>query len=142
MSVFSALIQRPEPRNMIRTMFLGKQAWDKAERRGEIPAAVNNSLQVLASQVADAVNACPGLRKAGFGAGTATITPVQNRVGADFWFRSDPAIATAISQLGDAVAETIASLSPEETLQLDHASARAEVVPAYLGGASGLASLR
>ena len=30
MSVFAALIQRPEPRNMIRTLFLGKQAYDKA----------------------------------------------------------------------------------------------------------------
>jgi 3-hydroxyacyl-CoA dehydrogenase / enoyl-CoA hydratase / 3-hydroxybutyryl-CoA epimerase len=40
MSVFSYLIQRPEPRNMIQTMFLGKTDYDKAARKGELPAAI------------------------------------------------------------------------------------------------------
>lgn len=142
MSVFSALIQRPEPRNMIRTMFLGKQAWDKAERRGEIPVAVSQALSVLTTQVADAVATCPDLRKADFAADAQPGTPMQDRVGTDFWFRSNPELATEIARLANAAAEAIAGLSQEQILQLDHACARDAVVPAYLGGASGLAALR
>jgi 3-hydroxyacyl-CoA dehydrogenase / enoyl-CoA hydratase / 3-hydroxybutyryl-CoA epimerase len=40
MSIFAHLIQRPEPRNMIQTLFLGKTDHDRAVRRGNLPAFV------------------------------------------------------------------------------------------------------
>jgi 3-hydroxyacyl-CoA dehydrogenase / enoyl-CoA hydratase / 3-hydroxybutyryl-CoA epimerase len=40
MSIFAHLIQRPEPRNMIQTLFLGKTDHDRASRKGELPAFV------------------------------------------------------------------------------------------------------
>ena len=40
MAIFSHLIQRPEPRNMIQTLFLGKTDYDRATRRGDMPAFV------------------------------------------------------------------------------------------------------
>ena len=44
MAVFARLIQRSEPRNMIRTMFLGKQAADKVRRVGGTEPMVETAL--------------------------------------------------------------------------------------------------
>jgi len=40
MAIFAHLIQRPEPRNMIQTLFLGKTDYDRAARKGELPPFV------------------------------------------------------------------------------------------------------
>ena len=141
MSVFSGLIQRPEPRNMIRTMFLGKQAYDKAVRTESVPDSVTQAAAAIAGIVADALQATPDLRKAGFGSGAETVQPVQSRPARDFWFRSDSRLAQAATALGRAVAAHTAGLSADETLLLDYATVRGGSVPAYLGGASGLAAL-
>jgi 3-hydroxyacyl-CoA dehydrogenase/enoyl-CoA hydratase/3-hydroxybutyryl-CoA epimerase len=55
MSVFARLIQRPEPRNMIRTMFLGKQAYDKASRQGTLSPGVIAASEAIALLVGSAV---------------------------------------------------------------------------------------
>ncbi|MFM6853402.1 MAG: enoyl-CoA hydratase-related protein [Sphingopyxis sp.] len=44
MAIFSHLIQRPEPRNMIQTLFLGKVDHDRAARAGTLPAAIADAL--------------------------------------------------------------------------------------------------
>jgi 3-hydroxyacyl-CoA dehydrogenase/enoyl-CoA hydratase/3-hydroxybutyryl-CoA epimerase len=141
MAVFSALIQRPEPRNMIRTMFLGKQAWSKAERAGGVPPEVEAAAAAIGDCTDTAISACPALRKAGFGAGDKPQSPVQRRVGTDYWFRSDPVVRAAIAGLAEKVAPLIAPLNETALLQLDYACVRNGAIPAYLGGASGLAAL-
>lgn len=40
MAIFAALIQRPEPRNMIQTLFLGKTDYERAARKQTVPAAI------------------------------------------------------------------------------------------------------
>ncbi|WP_298174694.1 hypothetical protein, partial [Novosphingobium sp.] len=55
MSMFAHLIQRPEPRNMIRTMFLGKQAYDKASREGTLSPAVIVASEAIARLVVSAM---------------------------------------------------------------------------------------
>lgn len=40
MAIFSALIQRPEPRNMIQTLFLGKTDYDRAVRQETLPPVI------------------------------------------------------------------------------------------------------
>jgi 3-hydroxyacyl-CoA dehydrogenase/enoyl-CoA hydratase/3-hydroxybutyryl-CoA epimerase len=40
MAIFAALIQRPEPRNMIQTLFLGKTDYERAARKEALPAAI------------------------------------------------------------------------------------------------------
>jgi 3-hydroxyacyl-CoA dehydrogenase / enoyl-CoA hydratase / 3-hydroxybutyryl-CoA epimerase len=40
MSIFAHLIQRPEPRNMIQTLFLGKTDYDKAARKNDLPSFI------------------------------------------------------------------------------------------------------
>ncbi len=50
MAIFAHLIQRPEPRNMIQTMFLGKTDHDRLARKGELPAFIGEA--VAAAQLA------------------------------------------------------------------------------------------
>ncbi|OAO00776.1 hypothetical protein A8B75_17910 [Sphingomonadales bacterium EhC05] len=40
MVIFAHLIQRPEPRNMIQTLFLGKTDFDRAAHKRELPASI------------------------------------------------------------------------------------------------------
>jgi 3-hydroxyacyl-CoA dehydrogenase / enoyl-CoA hydratase / 3-hydroxybutyryl-CoA epimerase len=140
MSVFARLIQRREARNMIRTMFLGKQAYDKASRDGALPAAVLAARQTVESAVAKAVSAQPALSQAGFSPGT-WPEPVQLQAAAGFWFETQPAVAAAVHELADQLRKVCAELTASEALQLDHAVVLGGLVPAYLGGVTGLAQL-
>jgi 3-hydroxyacyl-CoA dehydrogenase / enoyl-CoA hydratase / 3-hydroxybutyryl-CoA epimerase len=45
MAIFALLIQRPEPRNMIQTLFLGKTDYDRAARKGELPAFIAEAVE-------------------------------------------------------------------------------------------------
>jgi 3-hydroxyacyl-CoA dehydrogenase / enoyl-CoA hydratase / 3-hydroxybutyryl-CoA epimerase len=49
MSIFAHLIQRPEPRNMIQTLFLGKTDHDRAARKGELPAFIAEAVAAARS---------------------------------------------------------------------------------------------
>jgi 3-hydroxyacyl-CoA dehydrogenase / enoyl-CoA hydratase / 3-hydroxybutyryl-CoA epimerase len=52
MAIFAALIQRPEPRNMIQTLFLGKTDYDRAARKEALPSAI--------AEIVAAAQAVPG----------------------------------------------------------------------------------
>jgi 3-hydroxyacyl-CoA dehydrogenase / enoyl-CoA hydratase / 3-hydroxybutyryl-CoA epimerase len=45
MAIFAHLIQRPEPRNMIQTLFLGKTDYDRAARKGALPDFIANAVE-------------------------------------------------------------------------------------------------
>lgn len=141
MSVFSHLIQRREARNMIRTMFLGKQAYDKAARDGGHDASVNAGVAEIAAATNSALARQPSLARAGFGAKVAEAGPVQDRVGPGFWLEGQPALLAAIKDLGEICAASVSALGEVEKLQLDHAVVKAELLPAYIGGATGLVAL-
>jgi 3-hydroxyacyl-CoA dehydrogenase/enoyl-CoA hydratase/3-hydroxybutyryl-CoA epimerase len=47
MSIFSHLIQRPEPRNMIQTLFLGKTDHDRLARKDALPAFIAEVVEAL-----------------------------------------------------------------------------------------------
>lgn len=47
MSIFSYLIQRPEPRNMIQTLFLGKTDYDRLARKEALPAFIAEVVEAL-----------------------------------------------------------------------------------------------
>lgn len=139
MSVFSHLIQRREARNMIRTMFLGKQAYDKAARDGGPAVPVIQATQTIAQASASALAANPALGAAGFGSGA--NAPVQSRVPARTWLEGQARLLDSIKDLAAVCRTQSDALDETERLQLDHAVVRAGAVPAYLGGASGLAEL-
>lgn len=138
MSVFARLIQRREARNMIRTMFLGKQAFDKAARDN----AVSDQVVAAADRAADIVAdmACPSLIAAGFSCEGPVALPVQSAVADGYWYEGDVEAAKVIGSLASRMAELVAPLSEEERLQADHLVVRNGTIPAYIGGLSGLAA--
>jgi len=118
MAVFAGLIQRPEPRNMIRTMFLGKQAYDKASREGTLSAAVIAASEHITAILKEVAAAYPDLRLSGF--------------------MSD--IGAVLVELRPRFEAVTADLSQLEALQLDHAVTLSGTIPAYLGGVSRLSA--
>lgn len=142
MSVFAHLIQRKEPRNMIRTMFLGKQAYEKARRPGGPDEKVTAAARRIGKKVASALADHPDLARCGFGLANEMVPPVQNCVATRFWFEHDPALCAAIHSLSSVAQRAVADLDDVQQLQLDHLLAIERIVPAYLGGATGLAELQ
>src|SRR3546814_20247920 len=56
MAIFAHLIQRPEPRNMIQTLFLGKTDYDRHARKETLPAFIADvvaALQPLKGRLGD-----------------------------------------------------------------------------------------
>lgn len=139
MSVFAHLIQRREARNMIRTMFLGKQAYDKATRDNAVLPAVTAAAERITAVADNVLGSTPELARAGFGQGAAE--PVQHRVAPGYWLERQPPLLAALQPLIAACAAGIAALDEGECLQLDHLVVRSGTLPGYLGGASGLATL-
>jgi 3-hydroxyacyl-CoA dehydrogenase / enoyl-CoA hydratase / 3-hydroxybutyryl-CoA epimerase len=138
MSVFARLIQRPEPRNMIRTMFLGKQAWDKAARAESIPPDVQKAKARIEDLVREAVTSCPELRRAGFLAVGHTLTPAQVEAGSEFWFRSERSVLQAARDISEDFASIIREIDEPGRLLLDYSLAAGGIIPSYLGGLAGL----
>lgn len=138
MSIFARLIQRPEPRNMIRTLFLGKQAHDKASRDGTLSPAVAAATAKVAECVRAAVAACPELRLAGFAPEGTRSKPMQDRPGHDYWITSRPDLATVLGSIAAACRSIHETLSVGEALQLDYTVTAGNSIPAYLGGVTGL----
>lgn len=142
MSIFAGLIQRPEPRNMIRTMFLGKQAFDKAERKGGLDSEVRAALVDVSAKVKVAVMDCPDFALALFGPRQHGSAPCRTRAGDRMWLETRPDLAARIGLLGSECAVAAEALNDEQLLQLDHALVRDKILPAYVGGLSGLIGLR
>lgn len=141
MSVFAGLITRPEPRNMIRTMFLGKQAFDKAARADAIGLSVEESASKIAKLVEQALAVEPDLHLALFGGKGQANEPVQARVGRQFWLLGYPKLLAALADVLACSRDIAERLSDLETLQLDHLVTRNGTIPAYLGGVSGMANV-
>jgi 3-hydroxyacyl-CoA dehydrogenase/enoyl-CoA hydratase/3-hydroxybutyryl-CoA epimerase len=141
MSVFARLIQRPEPRNMIRTMFLGKQAYDKAVRDGGLDPAVTAAAGAIGEVIEAASHKAPVLALAGLGGFAAGQAPVQTRPAAGYWLEMQRELLTALGEAAQLCADHCVGLGETERLQLDHVVAKSGAIPAYLGGASGLIAL-
>ena len=138
MAVFARLIQRAEPRNMIRTMFLGKQAADKSRRGGGPDARVTEAVAAAEAIVRSAVATAPALRRVGLLGSDATGAPVQNRADRDFWLLGQPALLAQAAALAVRLAPLGSGLSGEELLEADYLLAARGIIPAYLGSLSGL----
>jgi 3-hydroxyacyl-CoA dehydrogenase / enoyl-CoA hydratase / 3-hydroxybutyryl-CoA epimerase len=53
MSIFAHLIQRPEPRNMIQTLFIGKTDHDRAVRKSALPAFIADAIEAARAAGSD-----------------------------------------------------------------------------------------
>jgi 3-hydroxyacyl-CoA dehydrogenase / enoyl-CoA hydratase / 3-hydroxybutyryl-CoA epimerase len=146
MQIFSKLIQRREPRNMIRTLFLGRLDHDRLRKAGGIPAQVEQAVAAVSEALqadgnADAVLA-NALARAGFH-GPANPTPAFDGViaQASFWLETEPvtdgkrALRERLARAYAAAGQWEARLSEEERRAADYLLVKNCGFPAYMGGA-------
>jgi 3-hydroxyacyl-CoA dehydrogenase/enoyl-CoA hydratase/3-hydroxybutyryl-CoA epimerase len=146
MRIFSKLIQRREPRNMIRTLFLGRLDHDRLRKAGGIPepveqavAAVSGALLADESTDAELANA---FARAGF-RGPASQPPAFDGVIAQaaYWVEAEP-VTDGKRALRERLARAYAvadkwrtRLSEDERRAADYLLVKNCGFPAYMGGA-------
>jgi 3-hydroxyacyl-CoA dehydrogenase/enoyl-CoA hydratase/3-hydroxybutyryl-CoA epimerase len=146
MQIFSKLIQRREPRNMIRTLFLGRLDHDRLRKAGGIPAPVEQAVAAVSGALqadgnADAVLA-NAFARAGF-RGSANPPPAFDGViaQASFWLEAEPitdgkrALRVRLAQAYAVAGQWQSRLSEEERRAADYLLVKNCGFPAYLGGA-------
>jgi 3-hydroxyacyl-CoA dehydrogenase/enoyl-CoA hydratase/3-hydroxybutyryl-CoA epimerase len=146
MRIFSKLIQRREPRNMIRTLFLGRLDHDRLRKAGGIPApveqavaAVSEALQADGNPDAVLANA---LARAGF-RGSASPAPAFDGVIAQaaFWLEAEPvtdgkrALRERLARAYAVASQWQARLSEDERRAADYLLVKNCGFPAYMDGA-------
>lgn len=145
MQIFSKLIQRREPRNMIRTLFLGRLDHDRLLKGGGIPAPVERAVAAVSEALqtdgnADAVLA-KAFARAGF-RGPASPAPAFDGVTsqAAFWLESEP-ITDGKCALRERLARAYAvadkwrgRLSEDERRAADYLLVKQCGFPAYMDG--------
>ncbi len=141
MSLFSYLIQRREPRNMIQTLFSGKLSYERAVKKDRLSEGAQSAIQQLSKEL-HALNANDNLIKMGFTFDDQTsCEPVQKRVVEGYWFRGLKQTADLVAL--DAIISTARALgntlSTEEQTMVDFAIVNTTGFPAYLGGPVSLA---
>jgi len=143
MQIFSKLIQRREPRNMIRTMFLGRLDHDRLRKAGGIPAPVEEAVAAV-SEILQA-DGDPALTKAfaraGFSGPRFPVPAFDGDVAqAAFWLEAEPATEGKL-----ALRERLASahavagkwrgrLAEDERRAADYLLVKKCGFPAYMGG--------
>jgi len=140
MTLFSHLIQRPKPRDMIRTMFVGKTEYDRRVKAGGLPENVRRAVDILASIWHEkAMQAPAALAMAGFSVDGLRASPC-NQDGGAYWFDQPPIDGNkrAVRKLLDDIAASAKNfgeeLDPEGQRLADHAAVSKRGFPAYLGG--------
>lgn len=145
MQIFSKLIQRREPRNMIRTLFLGRLDHDRLRKAGGIAPPVEQAVAAVSQALQADGNRDPELAKAFARAGfRGPATPAAAFDGviaqAAFWFEAEPAtegklalrqrLASAYSVAG----KWRDQLSEDERRAADYLLVKNCGFPAYMGG--------
>jgi 3-hydroxyacyl-CoA dehydrogenase/enoyl-CoA hydratase/3-hydroxybutyryl-CoA epimerase len=142
MTIFAGLIQRPEARDMIRTMFIAKTEYERKVKAGDMPAAVTRALRELPAvwqgRPADVTAA---LVAAGFRiAGVAPPAPDADFNGKDYWYASAPvtaakrAVREVLEDVTAATARLLPELGAEGQRLADYGLVSEAGFPAYLGG--------
>jgi 3-hydroxyacyl-CoA dehydrogenase/enoyl-CoA hydratase/3-hydroxybutyryl-CoA epimerase len=145
MQIFARLIQRREPRNMIRTMFLGRLDHDRLRKAGGVGSQVERAVAEISAKlgVGNDENAvlATALARAGF-RGPALPRPAFDGAVSDqaFWFEADPAtdarqaLRRRLADVTAAAAQWRPKLSEEERRAADYLLVKEFGFPAYLGG--------
>jgi 3-hydroxyacyl-CoA dehydrogenase/enoyl-CoA hydratase/3-hydroxybutyryl-CoA epimerase len=145
MQIFSRLIQRREPRNMIRTLFLGRLDHDRLRKAGGIPtpieqaiAAVSEALHADESRDAVLANA---FARAGFREPAAAVPAFDGVIAqAAFWLEAEPdtdgklALRKRLASAYVAADKWRDRLSEEERRAADYLLVKNVGYPAYMGG--------
>lgn len=133
MAIFSHLIQRPEARDMIQTLFLAKTEYDRLARKEALPEFVTGA--VAAARDALKLQASRALAMAGF---PGRAEPVRTRTQKGYWLDGDTPDAVearaALDTISDVVAPYGQDLGNSERRLIDYAVVQAIGYPSYLGG--------
>jgi 3-hydroxyacyl-CoA dehydrogenase/enoyl-CoA hydratase/3-hydroxybutyryl-CoA epimerase len=135
MEIFAALIQRPEPRDMIRTMFVAKAEYERQMKSGALPVHVARTVAALLPLWRAGGEA---LASAGFTPGHAMPDAAFDGLG--YWFDSEPitaakrAVRVLLADITRAARALAAELTPAEQRIADYAMVTQAGFPAYLGG--------
>jgi 3-hydroxyacyl-CoA dehydrogenase/enoyl-CoA hydratase/3-hydroxybutyryl-CoA epimerase len=150
MQIFAKLIQRREPRNMIRTLFLGRLDHDRLKKKGmnpKIDEAVAAVSSALGGHSERGTELCDAFARAGFRVDQARKADFDGRAtGAVYWHDDEPRtwgkeLLRARLADADAVAAGWRSqLDEPERRAADYLLVTEKGFPAYLGGlfATGL----
>jgi 3-hydroxyacyl-CoA dehydrogenase/enoyl-CoA hydratase/3-hydroxybutyryl-CoA epimerase len=146
MQIFSKLIQRREPRNMIRTLFLGRLDHDRLRKAGGIPAPVEQAVAAVSQALqadgnADAVLA-NAFARAGFRGPASPAAAFDGVIAeATFWLEAEPvsdgkrALRERLARAYAVADKWRARLSEDERRAADYLLVKNCGFPAYMGGA-------
>jgi 3-hydroxyacyl-CoA dehydrogenase/enoyl-CoA hydratase/3-hydroxybutyryl-CoA epimerase len=145
MQIFSKLIQRREPRNMIRTMFLGRLDHDRFRKAGGIPPPIEEAVAAVSQTLQIGANEDPVLAEAFARAGfRGQVTPAQAFDGvisqAAFWSEAEPvtdgklALRERLAKACVVAGKWRARLSEDERRAADYLLVKNAGFPAYMGG--------
>jgi 3-hydroxyacyl-CoA dehydrogenase/enoyl-CoA hydratase/3-hydroxybutyryl-CoA epimerase len=141
MGIFSELIQRPEPRNMIQTVFLGKADYERRRKRGEMPSVVDEVLRTVQGVLSGRHAESTALASVGFTrVEEAAVGPVRQRAAPGYWVLDDAAdplrqaALTVLREIAEAVKPFVERLTESERRLADYAVISELGYPAYLGG--------
>ena len=153
LDIFADLIKRPEPRNMIQTLFIARQDYDKRRKAGELPAFVDEIVRSVKRALEDeaahhsrlAVD--DALRFAGFTktldggnpTGATAVSASAKRSDGEFWFEApqtqpERTAAKLIATSARSVSGVAGALSDSERRLADYVTVRELGFPAYAGG--------
>jgi 3-hydroxyacyl-CoA dehydrogenase/enoyl-CoA hydratase/3-hydroxybutyryl-CoA epimerase len=145
MQIFSKLIQRREPRNMIRTLFLGRLDHDRLRKAGGIPAPVEQAVAVVAEALRAGATADTTLANAFARAGFhgPKNTPAFDGVIAQstFWLETKPvtngkrALRERLTQAYAEADKWRATFSEDQRRAADYLLVKNHGFPAYMAGA-------
>ena len=150
MQIFAKLIQRREPRNMIRTLFLGRLDHDRLTKSGmnpKVAEAVAATAQVLGIQSERGKELSECFARAGFRVDAAQKSAFDGKIsGPVYWFDDEPKtwgkelLRARLAEADAAAARWRSQLTEAERRAADYLLVTREGFPAYLGGlfAAGL----
>jgi 3-hydroxyacyl-CoA dehydrogenase/enoyl-CoA hydratase/3-hydroxybutyryl-CoA epimerase len=146
MQIFSKLIQRREPRNMIRTLFLGRLDHDRLRKAGGIPAPVEQAVAAVsevlrADENGDAVLA-NAFARAGFRGAAGKASAFDGVIAeTTYWLEAEPitegkrALRERLAQAYAVASKWRTDLSEDERRAADYLLVKNCGFPAYMGGA-------
>lgn len=149
MGIFAHLIQRPEARDMIRTLFHGKADYERAKRKQTLSAAVIEATSAILAELNLATGQAPlalaaaGFRNTGFGA-----AHVQTAMADRYWLDGDDSDSRrqearkALERLVASSLWFMPKLDQTEQRMVDYVVVTHGGFPAYLGGPIAFAQSR
>ena len=144
MQIFARLIQRREPRNMIRTLFLGRLDYERLKKKGldpRIMQAVGAVSTVLAAQAEPGQELSEAFARAGFRLDGQRKASFDGRIaGGIYWHDDEPTtwgkelLRARLAAADAAAARWRSELDEAERRAADYVLVTQHGFPAYLGG--------